>query len=204
LERQEEGGPVVLDRLPFLLQLAKINLTRIALLWYKYTIENGFQYQIMQKKAIEQLTSFLAGQGLRATSQRDVILKVFAKVGQHVSAEELYARVKKDNPRIGYATVYRTLKLLAEAGFAEARRFHDGFTRFEYKNTDDHHDHLICTRCGAIFEFENERIETLQKDVARRRGFKVHSHRLELYGLCVGCQKKTKSKKKSDSGMEKR
>jgi Fur family ferric uptake transcriptional regulator len=142
----------------------------------------------MTKPAVEQLSQYLATQGLRSTSQRDAILKAFIEARQHLSAEELYARVKKAQPGIGYATVYRTLKLLAEAGLAEERRFEDGFTRFEYKNTDAHHDHLICTSCGAIIEFENERIEALQHDVAKNKGFKVQSHKLELYGLCAECQ----------------
>jgi len=147
----------------------------------------------MQKSAVEQLSGYLAGQGLRSTSQRDAILKTFVEAGQHLSAEELYARVKKTHPGIGYATLYRTLKLLAEAGLVEERRFEDGFTRFEYKNTDAHHDHLICTRCGAIIEFENERIEALQHDVARKKGFKVQSHKLELYGLCAACSSSKKN-----------
>jgi Fur family ferric uptake transcriptional regulator len=145
----------------------------------------------MRKTAVAQLSEYLAGQGLRSTNQRDAILKVFIEAGRHLSAEDLYVRVKKASPGIGYATVYRTLKLLADAGLAEERRFADGFTRFEYKNSSGHHDHLICTRCGAIIEFENERIEALQQDVARKKGFKVHSHKLELYGLCSGCQSKT-------------
>src|SRR3990172_409134 len=113
----------------------------------------------MQKPSVEQLSGYLAGQGLRSTSQRDAILKTFVEDGQHLSAEELYARVKKTHPGIGYATVYRTLRLLAESGLAEEHRFEDGLSRFEYMNADAHHDHLICTRCGAIIEFENERIE---------------------------------------------
>jgi Fur family ferric uptake transcriptional regulator len=149
----------------------------------------------MKKSAVEQLSGYLAGQGLRSTSQRDAILKTFIEAGQHLSAEELYARVKKTYPGIGYATIYRTLKLLAEAGLVEERRFEVGFTRFEYKSTDAHHDHLICTRCGVIIEFENERIEALQDDVARKKGFKVQSHKLELYGLCAGCSSNKKSSK---------
>jgi Fur family ferric uptake transcriptional regulator len=142
----------------------------------------------MKSQAKVQLSQYLASQGLRSTSQRDTILKTFIEAGQHLSAEELYARVKKAHPGIGYATVYRTLKLLVEADLAEERRFEDGFTRFEYKKKDTHHDHLICIRCGAIIEFENERIEILQHDVARQKGFKVQSHKLELYGLCAACQ----------------
>jgi Fur family ferric uptake transcriptional regulator len=143
----------------------------------------------MNKPAI-QLSEYLAVHGLRSTNQRDTILKVFIEARQHLSSDELYVRVKKINPGIGYATVYRTLKLLSGAGLAEGRRFEDGFTRFEYKNADAHHDHLICTRCGSIIEFENERIEALQRDVAKKHRFKVQSHKLELYGLCAGCNEK--------------
>jgi Fur family ferric uptake transcriptional regulator len=145
----------------------------------------------MEKNAAKQLTEYLADQGLKSTNQRDKILKIFVEAGRHVSAEELYARVKKVHQGIGYATVYRTLKLLAEAGMAEERRFEDGFTRYEYKASDGHHDHLICTRCGEIIEFENARIEELQQNVARKNRFKVQSHKLEIYGLCAGCQKMT-------------
>lgn len=146
----------------------------------------------MKLKAVEQLSRYLSGQGLRSTSQRDAILAVFVEAGQHLSAEELYARVRKAHHGIGYATVYRTLKLFAEAGLAQERRFEDGFTRYEHTSPDAHHDHLICTKCGAIIEFENERIEALQQDVARKNHFQVQSHKLELYGLCVDCRGKNK------------
>jgi Fur family ferric uptake transcriptional regulator len=158
--------------------------------------ENEFQYQLMLKQATKRLSAFLAGQGLRSTNQRGVILSVFVEAGRHMSVEELYARVKKEHPGVGYATVYRTLKLLASAGLAEERRFDDGFTRFEYQGRNDHHDHLICTRCGTVIEFENERIEALQQDVARKNDFIVQNHKLELYGLCTGCRQK-KSKNRS-------
>jgi Fur family ferric uptake transcriptional regulator len=142
----------------------------------------------MRNKPSERLSEYLADKNLKSTSQRDTILNVFVDAGRHLSAEELYARVKKSHPGIGYATVYRTLKLLAEAGLAQERRFEDGVTRYEHASKDAHHDHLICTRCGAILEFENESIEELQKDVARKNRFQVQSHKLELYGLCAGCQ----------------
>ncbi len=144
----------------------------------------------MRKSAAEHLSRYLSGQGLKSTNQRGAILQVFVRAGRHVSAEELYGQVKKSHPGIGYATVYRTLKLLADAGLAEERRFEDGFTRYEYRATESHHDHLICTRCGAIIEFENSRIEELQNDVARRKGFQVQSHKLEIYGLCRDCGEK--------------
>jgi Fur family ferric uptake transcriptional regulator len=143
------------------------------------------------KKATEALASYLNGQGLKATRQRDEILKVFIAAGRHLSAEELYQLVKKSVPGIGFATVYRTLKLLSDAGLAHEQRFEDGFTRYEYNASDSHHDHLICTRCGEIIEFENEQIEQLQQDVALKNRFLVQSHKLELYGLCAACQDKT-------------
>ncbi len=152
----------------------------------------------MKRNAANQLSEYLAGQGLKCTSQRDIILKSFVDAARHMSAEELYARIKKFHPRIGYATVYRTLKLLAEAGMADERRFEDGFTRYEYKTPEaGHHDHLICTRCGEIVEFENERIEVLQVHVARKNGYRVQNHKLEIYGLCRACQRK-KNKSISD------
>ncbi len=143
-----------------------------------------------KQAAVEQFSAYLSGQGLRSTTQRDNILGMFVDAGQHLSAEELYMRIKEVHPGIGYATVYRTLKLLAEAGLADEIRFEDGFTRYEFKASGDHHDHLICTQCGTILEFENERIEALQQDVARKNKFMVQSHKLELYGLCARCQKK--------------
>jgi len=143
-----------------------------------------------KQAAVEQLSAYLSGQGLRSTTQRDKILRIFVDAGKHLSAEELYLRVKEAHSGIGYATVYRTLKLLAEAGLADERRFEDGFTRYEFKATGNHHDHLICTQCGTILEFENERIEVLQQDVARKNRFMVQNHKLELYGICARCQKK--------------
>ena len=150
----------------------------------------------MKNNAAEQLTEYLSVRGKKSTGQRDKILQCFIEAGRHVSAEELYLRVKKAHPGIGYATVYRTLKLFADAGLAQERRFEDGFTRYEHAAPNAHHDHLICTTCGTIIEFANERIEMLQKDVARKNRFKVLSHKLELYGLCEGCQRSTNKVKR--------
>lgn len=142
----------------------------------------------------EHLSEYLADQGMKSTRQRDEILGIFVSAGRHLSAEELYLLVKKSNPSIGYATVYRTLKLLASAGLAEARHFEDGYTRYEHRGSEGHHDHLICTKCGKIIEFENERIEQLQQDVAKKNRFHVVNHKLELYGLCSDCQRRKSDK----------
>ena len=91
---------------------------------------------------------------------------------------------------IGAATVYRTMKILSEADLASARHFDDGQTRYEPALDRHHHDHLICTSCHRIVEFENERIEALQDEVAAQHGFEVTRHKLELYGLCRDCRRK--------------
>ena len=88
------------------------------------------------------------------------------------------------NPRIGYAIVCRTLRLLDKARLASGYRSDNGFTRFEYKNTNSHHDHLICTRCSVNVEFENEGTEALQESMAWENRFRVQNHKLALDGLC--------------------
>lgn len=130
----------------------------------------------------------LRRQGLKSTAQRDDIAHVFLASRGHISVEELYHEVKQVNPRIGYATVYRTMKLLTECGLAVERHFRDGEARYESVAEGHHHDHMICEMCGTIVEFEEARIETLQTDVARRLGFRITGHKLELYGVCPDCR----------------
>jgi len=131
----------------------------------------------------------LRKQGLKSTAQRDDIAHVFFASSRHISVEELYQEVKQVNPGIGYATVYRTMKLLTECGVATERHFRDGEARYE-STEGRHHDHLICERCGRIVEFEEDRIESLQAEVAARLGFRFTGHKMELYGVCRDCQKK--------------
>ncbi len=124
---------------------------------------------------------------LKSTAQRDDIARVFFRLGRHISAEELYAEVKKISPHVGYATIYRTLKLLKECDLVYERHFFDGQARYE-RVGKRHHDHFICERCGKIIEFENRRIERLQEIVARELGATLTSHKMELYGLCADCR----------------
>ena len=139
------------------------------------------------QKTKETFKDYMLTQGLKSTRQREMILEEFLRAGSHLSTEDLYLRLRKRNPRIGYATVHRTLKLFAECGIAAQRHFGDGQTRYEAIAQDEHHDHLICTECGRIVEFEDPRIEKLQDQVAEKHGFTVERHRLELYGLCSKC-----------------
>jgi Fur family transcriptional regulator, ferric uptake regulator len=136
----------------------------------------------------ELLARFMADHGLKSTRQRTLIVETFFASEGHLSVEELCAKVRSTDARVSVATVYRTMKLLSESGLAHARNFGDGQTRYEAAVGRHHHDHLICTNCGTIVEFENDRIEAMQEAVARRHGFKVNSHKMELYGLCKNCQ----------------
>ncbi len=142
---------------------------------------------ILEKK--KAFNSFAASKGLRSTRQRDAILDIFLSTHQHVSVEELYLKIKASNPGIGHATVYRTLKLFVEAGLAREILLHDGQTRYEHILAGEHHDHLVCTGCNSIIEFENETIENLQNQIAALHGFLIKSHKLEIYGLCSSCRK---------------
>lgn len=134
----------------------------------------------------------MAKKGLRSTEQRRLIVDQFFKAPAHITIEDLLAQVRAIDPRVGYATVYRTLKLLAECGVANERRFNDGVTRYEIANEDEHHDHLICIECGSITEFEEPTIERIQEEVAARHGFTVRSHKHELYGVCANCSRRLK------------
>jgi Fur family ferric uptake transcriptional regulator len=133
----------------------------------------------------------LRERGLKSTSQRDDIARVFFGAEGHLSIEELYTAVKRVNPRVGYATVYRTLKLLKECGLAAERHFDDGQARYEAvegEGAQEHHDHIICERCGKIVEFASQELERLQERIARFLGFVVDRHRMELYGICADCR----------------
>jgi Fur family ferric uptake transcriptional regulator len=132
--------------------------------------------------------SILKKRSLKSTSQRDDIARIFFACNRHISVDELYHEVRKANPRIGYATVYRTVRLLRECGLAAERHFHDGEARFENVEETRRHDHLICERCGRIVEFSSAEIEKLQERVARKLGFVISRYKIELYGTCGSCR----------------
>lgn len=143
----------------------------------------------MSESPNEVLTRYMAQRGLKSTRQRSLIVDTFFQTPGHLSVEDLWAKVRQQDAKVSVATVYRTMKLLSECGLAHARNFGDGQTRYEAAIGRHHHDHLICTRCGIIVEFVNDRIEQLQEVVARKHGFRVTSHKMELYGLCRSCQR---------------
>jgi len=143
-----------------------------------------------QKDTYKIFTEFLAEQKQRMTNQRELILKTLCKQKKHVTAEQLYEILKKTDKSIGHATVYRTLKLLAEAGIARELNFGEGSVRYEPDTDNTHHDHLVCVDCGENVEFFDEEIEKLQNAIAEKHGYKLQDHSMNLYGTCSKCQEK--------------
>ena len=124
-----------------------------------------------------------AEKGLKMTGQRKLIAQVLSQANDHPDVEMLYERASQEDANISIATVYRTVKLFEEAGIIEKHDFGDGRARYEAADDEEHHDHLIDLRSGKVIEFTNEQIEKLQEEVARKLGYKIVDHRLELY--CV-------------------
>jgi Fur family ferric uptake transcriptional regulator len=126
--------------------------------------------------------------GLRRTAQRDLILDTFLSTEEHLTSEDLYTLVRRQDPNVGQTTVYRTLKLLTDAGLAREVRFGDNKTYYEHHYNHEHHDHMICTECGQVIEFYSPDIESLQDEMADNFGFKPTHHSLRLWGICARCQ----------------
>src|SRR5215217_3315610 len=130
-----------------------------------------------------------AATGMRMTEQRRVIARVLASSEDHPDVEELYRRCIKVDDRISISTVYRTMKLFEDAGIIERHDFREGRARYEQMR-EEHHDHLINLRTGEVIEFRSEDIERLQAEIARRLGYRLVDHRLELYALPFEDKKK--------------
>ena len=139
-----------------------------------------------EKRDIEALCS---AKGMRMTEQRRVIARVLAASEDHPDVEELYRRCAKVDDRISISTVYRTVRLFEDSGIIERHDFREGRARYETA-PEAHHDHLINLRSGEVIEFQSEEIEQLQAEVARRLGFKLVDHRLELYAVPLTDEKK--------------
>lgn len=136
---------------------------------------------------LERFHDRLSEEGLKSTRQRDVIVETFFRLNKHISVEELLDAVREKASHIGYATVYRTLKLLVEYGFAQPRQFGDGQTRFDpLSGEDDEHDHLICVDCRRVIEFDDPVVQARIEQIVGELGtFTLSRRRLELYARCT-------------------
>lgn len=140
------------------------------------------------KLMMKSFDEHLVDHGLKSTRQRSVIARSFFEKGGHLTLSQVHELVGQQDKSIGFATVYRTLKLLVAAGLADEHRFGDGDQAFyEVSGDRDHHDHMICVECDTILEYEEPEIERLQEMLAKKMGFKLMGHRHELYGLCAEC-----------------
>ena len=142
--------------------------------------------------------------GLKRTSQRDLILEVFLRTEAHLSNEDLYQLVKQEDPTVGQTTVYRTLKLLTEAGLAREVRFGDGRTHYEHHYKHQHHDHMICSECGKIIEFFSPELEAIQDAMAAKHKFELRSHLLRMIGICADCRRRAREQKQQPAGEKSR
>jgi len=135
-----------------------------------------------RSRDVDRIESLCIEKGMRMTEQRRVIARVLSHAQDHPDVEELYRRAHAVDPHISIATVYRTVRLFEESGIIARHDFRDGRSRYE-EASDTHHDHLIDMKTGTVIEFVDPEIEALQEAIARRLGYRLVDHRLELYGM---------------------
>ena len=145
----------------------------------------------MRREAEAAFHGHLKRVGLKRTAQRDTILQIFLDTREHLSTDELYRLVKKKDSGIGFTTVYRTLKLLADCGLASEVAFQDGIARYEHQYQRRNHHHLVCTHCGSSVEFFSPDIERIEQEVGRKNRYVPTRHSFQIYGVCEKCQKKS-------------
>jgi Fur family ferric uptake transcriptional regulator len=149
----------------------------------------------MIREAQQILHRHLKSVGLKHTEQRDTILRTFLETREHLSTDELFRLVKKKDPKIGFTTVYRTLKLLAECGLASEVAFHDGIARYEHQYNRRSHHHMVCTDCGSSVEFFSPEVDNLEQKIGRQHNYETTRHTFLIYGVCEDCRKKGSNKR---------
>jgi Fur family ferric uptake transcriptional regulator len=148
----------------------------------------------MVREAQEILHRHLKRVGLKHTTQRDVILQAFLETREHLSVNELHRLVRNKDVRIGFTTVYRTLKLLAECGLASEVAFHDGIARYEHQYNRRSHHHMVCTSCGSSVEFFSPEVDHLEQEIGNKYRYETTRHTFQIYGICEECRKKNGAK----------
>lgn len=143
---------------------------------------------------LEIIERYMRENGLRWTSQRRLIAQVALQTHEHFTAEELLELCLQRRDGVSRATVYRTLSMLEDAGFVEGLDTGDGSRRFEHVLGHAHHDHMVCTECGAIIEFRDDELERRQEAAASRHDFQITHHSLKLFGLCGNCRSKPRAR----------
>ena len=139
---------------------------------------------------VERFRRHLRDHHLPVTRQRDLVARIVLLSDEHLSVEGIQRRLKEHGMRVGTATVYRTLDVLVHAGLVRAHDFGEGFRRYEPMPSQAHHEHLICVRCGAVLEFQNERLERMLPIIADEFQFQHQRHRVDVCGLCKDCRQR--------------
>ncbi|MGE5578267.1 MAG: Fur family transcriptional regulator [Syntrophothermus sp.] len=145
----------------------------------------------MRNARLEIIKEKLAAGDYRLTPQRELILEILAENSdRHLSAEEIYDLIRRKNPDVGLATVYRTLELLADLKVIQGINFGDGCARYEFTGDKHHHHHLICLECGEVEEVDDDLLEKLEQSIEDKHHFKIIDHQVKFYGVCQRCQEK--------------
>lgn len=144
---------------------------------------------------LARFAQYLRTHGLKMTKPREAILEAFLKTEGHLTIDDILREAKKIDAGVGQATVFRTIRLITDAGLAREALQEDGARTFEHLANHPHHDHLLCTQCGKVIEFMNPVIEKEQQKIFTQYGFEPRGHMMELLGLCPECQKKQRGEK---------
>jgi Fur family ferric uptake transcriptional regulator len=143
---------------------------------------------VHRDEVIEQFRAYLREHNLPVTAQRLAIADIVLGSTNHLSAEDIMLALGARGAHVGTATVYRTLEVLIRSGLAVERDFGEGFKRFEAARGIPHHEHLVCTECGRVTEFRDDRLERMTMLIAEQNGYVRHGHRLIISGLCERCR----------------
>ena len=138
---------------------------------------------------IEAFRAYLRDHNLPVTAQRMAVAEVLLESDRHLSVEEIERELAVRGVMVGTATIYRTLQVLLSSGLVVERDFGEGFKRYEPARDEPHHEHLICTVCGSVTEFHDERLDRMTTLLAEQQGFLRQRHRLVIYGICERCQR---------------
>ena len=142
------------------------------------------------QREINRFQEFLAGQGLKLTSERTALVREIFSTHYHFEADELLFKMKEKNVKISRATIYRTLELLVRSGLVRRVHLGEDHYHYEYVSGNSHHDHLICTTCGGVIEFHDEELEQRQREICEKKKFTPTFHNLQILGVCDSCRRK--------------
>ena len=138
------------------------------------------------------LRQYFKSKGLLHSKQREQVLDIFLKTEKHPTIGDLYELVRKKNPKIGLATVYRAMRVICAAGLARETDFEDGVRRFEHEYKHQHHHHLVCLKCSKVIEISNGKLEKIQKELAKKHNFTITKDTMKIFGTCRTCKHREK------------